>query len=150
MSKLRNPGKDNKLKISKNNESNCCSDQYLCFSFRYMTKNSNYSLENIKDKSQRDSIMTGLHTKLCELSQKSWQYLIQQPKSSGLETINYDQIRFSPSIGSNLTKESKLYVFRFNTHRGQKESRIIGYKSSPCAVYNIIGFDIDYSAYEHG
>ena len=149
MSKLRNPGKEDKLKISKNVESDCQSDQYVCFSFRYMTKNSDYSLRNISDKNQRDSIMTGLHNKLCELSQSSWQYLMQQRKSTGLETINYDQIKFRPTEETNLTKDSKLYVFRLDTHRGKNGGRIIGYKSSPCSVYNIIGFDIDYSAYNH-
>ena len=75
---------------------------------------------------------------------------MSMPRKTGLETIPFDELEFSPGPGANLTKDVKLFVFRFDTYQGTGQGRIIGFKSSPCSVYHIIGFDFDFSAYPHG
>lgn len=69
------------------------------------------------------------------------------PKSTGLETISYQDIGFK--VDANLSKDTTLYVFRFDTYQGHNKGRIIGYKNAPCSVLHVIGFDIDFSSYEH-
>lgn len=84
-----------------------------------------------------------------ELTSHPWLYWEQQPKRAGLETISYDQLNFQPNGDIVITKDTTLYVFRFDTYRGSGKGRIIGFKESPCAVYHVIGYDFDFSAYQH-
>ena len=70
-------------------------------------------------------------------------------KRVGLETITYDQLHFSPGGDAIITKDTKLYVFRFDTYRGRNQGRIIGFKGAPCAVLHVVGYDFDFSAYDH-
>lgn len=57
-----------------------------------------------------------------------------------------DSIANSLPPDKNISYDTKLYVFRFGN-----DYRLIGYKSNRCrAALHIIGFDFDYSLYDHG
>ena len=145
-----------KPKISLPNKSTilsqgCISEQYPWFSFRYVTTNSAHSLKFLEklEANGREITLTGLYKKLEELSKEPWRYWTQNRKSSGLETINYSELNFQVSNFPELTKDTSIYVFRFDTYQGTGKGRLLGFKLSPCSVFHIIGYDFDFSAYKH-
>lgn len=150
MGKIRSKAPNNKIDGKSNASQGCCSDQYPWFSFRSMTKNAKYNLTDLPAGTVREQVLWGLYTRLNELSHQPWLYWTQQPKRTGLETLSYHQLNFSADPDAGLTKDTTIYVFRFDTHQGAGQGRIIGYKKAPCAVLYIIGFDLDFSAYDHG
>lgn len=150
MAKIRAHQINNKINSKASRDQGCCSKQHPWFSFECMTTNSKYCLSALAPGIEREQTLVGLYKKLAELSSKPWLHWTQQPKNTGLETISYDQLRFSPRSTVTLTKDTTLFVFRFDTHLGCGKGRIIGYKNKPCSVLQIIGFDFDHSAYNHG
>ena len=46
--------------------------------------------------------------------------------------------------------DEKIYIFRFKTADNKNNGRILGFKKDRCPIYYIIGFDFDFSAYDHG
>ena len=150
--KLRGRATSPQIKGKQENENQgCSSDQHPWFSFRYMTANKNHSLEFLEslDLRERECTLKGLLIRLDELSHQPWLHWMSMPRRAGLETIQADELTFSPAQGAPVTKDMKLYVFRFDTYQGSGQGRIIGFKSAPCSVYHIIGFDFDFSAYSH-
>ncbi len=127
----------------------CSSDQHPWFSFRYITPNRQHSLDFLNAGSDREQTLVNLYARLEELSHQPWKHWMQQPKQTGLETISYDQLNFSPSSDASITKDTTIYVFRFNTYQGNGKGRIIGFKSTPCSVFHIIGYDFNFTAYKH-
>lgn len=150
MSKLRERVQQNKISKKLTADTKCSSAQYPWLSFQSVTKNSRYNLENLKQGKEREVTLDGLYHKLYELSCNNWLYWMQKPKTVGLETIEYGDINFAASDNVTLSKDTKLYVFRFDTYKGKNAGRILGYKNAPCSVLHIIGYDLDYSAYDHG
>lgn len=150
MGRLHTKEQNNKINGKVSANSGCQSEQYPWISFRSMTRNARYDLSTLRQGSEREQTLSGLYRRLTELTGHTWLYWTQQPKRIGLETMKYDDIQFEADANANLTKDTTLYIFRFDTHIGEGKGRIIGYKNAPCAVYHIIGYDIDFSAYNHG
>lgn len=151
MGRIKDKKQSHKIDGKATSNQGCCSEQYPWFSFRAMTKNANYNLKKLSSGPDREITLLGLYKKLEELSSKSWRYWIQQPKTSGFETLPYDELFFKPNEEVlKITKDTNLFIFRFDTYLGNGKGRIIGYKESPCSVLHIIGYDIDFSAYDHG
>ena len=62
------------------------------------------------------------------------------------ETLSIENINFSP-YDYETSKDQKVYVFRLNSQNW----RMIGIKSEiNTDVLHIIGFDFDFTAYNHG
>lgn len=150
MDKLKKQTAKLKIDGKPDNNQGCCSEQYPWFSFRGLTRNSRYNLENLSSGHDREITLLGLHAKLKELSSETWVYWQQQPKKTGLETLQYSDLNFDAGPKVNLTNDTTVYVFRFDTYKGNNDGRIIGFKESPCSVFYIIGFDLNYTAYNHG
>lgn len=155
MSKLYSPKATNKIQNGKELDSQkCSSNQYPWFSFRYMTTNSNYTIYGLNNGKESNETLHGLHDKLNELSMQTWAYWLSKPKASGIETIKFEQLNFSPNSmmfkECHFDKNSSVYVVRFDTYQGKNKGRIIGIKDSPCSVLHVIGYDFDFSAYKHG
>ena len=130
-------------------DSGCCSEQKPWFAFDRLTSNSRYNLDNLRPGRDRETTLLGLYTRLRELSSESRLYWSQQKKSVGTETMHLCDLNFSPG-GDAVFGDETIYVLRFDTYQGRGKGRIIGFKSDPCAVFHVIGFDIDFSAYDHG
>ena len=121
-------------------------EQYPAFSFRYLTTNRRYNFEYFQDNKNEESKMHSLLVKrLKEISEKPYSYWSGLGKVHGSEQIPYWRFRIAPN-GLALSKDDKLVVFRFC----QQNYRIIGIRLESCPTLFIIGFDFDYSAYEHG
>lgn len=147
--KLRSKSQINKLTARTQENQGCSAEQHPWFSFKYLTTNRNYTLYGLSQGRERELILWGLFDRLEELTHRPWLYWTQQPKRTGLETISYDQLNFEADSSANLSKDTTIYIFRFDTHLGNNQGRIIGFKKSPCAVFHIIGYDLDFSAYRH-
>lgn len=150
MGRLQIKEQNNKIRGKTDAVSSCPSEQYPWISFRSLTRNAKYNLSMLRQGSEREQTLSGLYQRLTELTGKTWLHWTQQPKQTGMETMKYDDIQFEADANSNLAKDTTLYIFRFDTHLGEGKGRIIGYKNAPCAVFHIIGYDIDFSAYNHG
>lgn len=124
-------------------------DFSVFFNFQYITSDKNFNFDYINRNNKK--IAKDLLLLLQKISQSSWEELRTKGKDNGgFETIEYSN--FKESIAGNIkhkniTKDTKLYVFRF----GGKKYRMIGYKSNSCkAALHILGFDFDYTLYDHG
>lgn len=112
------------------------------FSFCYLTTSKKYNFSNL-DKGKQKEWSTALVKRMIEISKESWNYWLSLRKEQGLETLAYEKINFSPN-GIDISQEAKMFIFRFNSQKG----RIIGFKVG--TIFYVIGFDFDYSAYDHG
>ena len=113
-----------------------------------MTSNKSYTLDYFKDGNSRRVTADSILNRLIEICQKDWKYWFSLCKESGAETISYNQVSIIPS-GKVLTPDVKLIVFRLKGHSG-KSVRMIGFREEACPIFYIIGFDFDFSAYDHG
>lgn len=117
-------------------------------SFKYLTRNKNYNFEYFsKEKQQCKNTKIAVLNWIQEITCNQWRDLLNMPKEVGAETLNSSGLNFSPN-GYTFSPDEKVYVFRFKAASG--DYRIIGVKENGCSTYNIIGFDFDYSAYNHG
>lgn len=147
--KLRVKEENNRISRKIESGAKCFSEQYPWISFKSMTKNSSHTLYALPNGKEGESTLRKLLQRLEEISSHPWIYWMQQPKKTGLETLKYDEILFEASPNANLAKDTTIYVFRFDTHTGSGNGRIMGYKQTPCSAFHIIGYDFDFSAYKH-
>lgn len=123
----------------------------ICFSFCYLTANGSFNFDyfNSSQKRECETIKASLYDRLEELSKYKWIDLMALPKGHGFETIPVSRLKFQPSEMDDISGQ-KAIVFRFKGVNG-KDCRIIGIKEDHCsAVCHVIGYDFDYSAYDHG
>lgn len=66
----------------------------------------------------------------------------------GFEQMAFAQINCNPH-GITLGKDTKICIFRFGDNENGDDYRILGFFENKQAVFHIIGFDFDYSAYKH-
>lgn len=150
--RIRDKAQPNKIRRKQAEQvQGCCSVQYPWLSFRYMTTNKSHSLKFLDslDIYARECTMRCLLSQLEDLTRYPWIYWMENRKKTGLETVSYDALKFASASEANLTKDTTLYIFRFDTYQGPGKGRMIGFKRAPCAVYHIIGYDFDFTAYQH-
>ena len=122
----------------------------IILSFKYSIKDKKHSIEHIfKTKDNNKKTIQNLFEKFEELSNLTWKELQNRPKQSGYETIPISEFKINlDNIKKDLelADDSKIIVFRFNNQK----SRLFGVKSSQCkSILYIIGYDWDFSAYNH-
>ncbi|MBF0579669.1 hypothetical protein IM774_07750 [Erysipelotrichaceae bacterium RD49] len=154
MGKIKKQHRNPKVKANGDGKEPTCNvpDTAIFFSFQYVTSNNKYNFKYI-DKNRDKKIDSDLFEALQMWSSETWKTLYEKPKKhGGIETIPYSS--FSHRIANNIppdkkvSQDTKFVVFRF----GPSDSyRMIGYKSNRCRqAMHIIGFDFDYSLYDHG
>lgn len=151
--RIKSPNTNDKVQIPKGKTLGCGVPRTaVFFSLQYITDKKNY---NIKDLEKgRTNLCKKVFDSLEKYSQFSWEELKRKGKSSG----GYEMLQkgnLNEDITDKwqkarqkqvITNDEKLYVFRAG-----KEIRIIGYKSKSCAAaIHILGFDFDFSLYDHG
>lgn len=123
--------------------------EYISCSFRYLTTNKKYLISDHskfkKNNKEKLKCYEELFYKLKEMQSMPWSEFMLMPKNIGQETINYSQMNIEPN-NLTITKDSKVHSIRFCN----QNYRIIGYKDEKLPILHIIGFDLDYSAYDHG
>jgi hypothetical protein len=121
--------------------------QIPAFSFAYLTNNSSHNLEYFSDPNDKRTAIENVYIRLVEIGKRNWLYWQQQGKKVGLELLSANEISFSPS-DIKLTPDEKIIVFRVKGYAG-KDSRILGIREDGCPILHIIGYDFDFSAYNH-
>ena len=66
----------------------------------------------------------------------------------GFEEIPFAQINCNPDKII-LGKDTKICVLRFGKNNANGDYRLMGIFNNKDPIFNIIGFDFDYSAYKH-
>ena len=123
--------------------------QFPAFSFRHLTTQKDYSLKYCAGlKANGDKTVTNILHRLVEIGEQDWVHWLLQRKKNGCETIDFCRVRVRPK-GINLVADETVFVFRFLMHT-KKDGRILGIKKQDCPTFFVIGFDFDYSAYDHG
>lgn len=121
------------------------------FSFTYLTSNSKYNFSYCdKEKETKGNLLaSAIIRKLDEISRETWQHWgALDKKSGGYEKLDYSRIAFKAN--TKLTPDENVYIFRFKYKNCDgKDGRILGIREDACPVFEIIGFDFDYSAYKH-
>lgn len=132
--------KINNLKTFENN--NETDNRRLSVSFEIITTNSKFNFNYFSSKMIREKAKAydELHRLLAEISNSYFKKLINKIKNKGLEKL--EDINFKPC--KQLYNDENIYVMRFN----QQKYRLI-FILRDNIVY-IIGFDFNYSAYNHG
>lgn len=132
-------------KIQKKRGSEC--EQYPAFSFRYLTKKKKFNFDFFRGRQEEGNKMfRSLSNKMKELSEKSYTYWNGIGKEQGgIETISFWQCKLKP-YDLTLPPDETIIVIRFC----QQKYRLLGVKLDKCPTLHIIGFDFDYSAYNHG
>lgn len=126
-------------------------NNHIILSFKYSVKNKDYKIEKItKAKEKTNKTVQKLFEKLEEISNLTWTELQNRPKETGYEMIPISEFRINlENIKKdlNLSDDSKIIVFRFNNQK----CRLLGVRSQECSsILYIIGYDWDFSAYNHG
>ena len=131
--------KINNLKTFENN--NETDNRRLSVSFEIITTNSKFNFNYFSSKMIRDKAKAydELHRLLAEISNSYFKKLMNKIKNKGLEKL--EDINFKPC--KQLYNDENIYVMRFN----QQKYRLI-FILRDNIVY-IIGFDFNYSAYNH-
>lgn len=126
-------------------------DNHIVISFKYSVKDKKHTIENkVTNKQKCNDDIKMLFKKLEEISKITWEKLQNQPRQVGYEMIPIS--RFDINMDNikkelDLSDDSKIIVFRFG--KGQRY-RILGATCKECSsILYIIGYDWDYSAYDH-
>lgn len=120
--------------------------EYYIFDFKYITRNKKYNFKFFNDKRNKLIAYDNLMEKIIEISNYTTESFNLLNKAKGLETILYNQLNFKPN-GLDLSSDDKVISIRFNSTKYRLICiKSIDYKN----ILHIIGFDFDYSAYDHG
>lgn len=128
-------------------------DQFVFLDFGHITKQKKYCYEALLEKQKNDPlILQSFFRMIVEMSQLTWAELAHRSKFQigGYEPLSLWKFNVAiwDQLDPTMTEDVKLLVFRFG--KGQAY-RMIGYKSSGCRhALHILGFDLDYSLYDHG
>jgi len=124
-------------------------DQYPTFSFRHLTTHSDYNLNYYSSNQVREmqTAKQNLYDRMEELCKNNWLYWMTLGKQRGLETLEYSRLKFGPHE-LELLKDEKVFIFRFKAQND--DARIIGYRKGKCPILHVIGYDFNFSAYDHG
>lgn len=114
------------------------------FSFNYMTTNKNFNFE-YKDKALVKKFSHLLIQKITELENKfTIKQLFVLHNNKIFESFCIGKIYFKPS-GIIVSNDTKVYVFRVTDNY-----RMICLYSDIAPIFHVIGFDFNFSAYDHG
>ena len=124
------------------------SHERVSISLQYITKDIDYRLERFKnDRQEFLSSLLAFYNYLLQITSLSWvEFSLRRKTSGGYESIPAQKLKSAvrcPSI-----EESGKYI---SCRFGDGDSfRIIGIKMHSDPTLYITGFDLDFSAYDHG
>ncbi len=120
-------------------------DECPVFAFQYVTTNKDYNINYFK-KRVRDKCKaySSMFHQIDIMEKTSWKELFNAGKNKGIESIDISQVKFRPNSLKKVSKDQKVLVVRFN----REKYRMIGIKEKN--VFQVIGFDFNYNAYNHG
>lgn len=124
------------------------SHERVSVSFQYMTKDIDYRLERFKnDRREFLSSLLAFYNCLLQITALSWvEFSLRRKGAGGYESIPAQNLK--PAVRCQSIEESGKYI---SCRFGDGDSfRIIGVKLHSDPTLYITGFDLDFSAYNHG
>lgn len=136
-------------KIKKPSKDCTIQNEALYFNFRYLTSNKKHNFEALKNNADLQAkAYKKLTDQFVSWSQSSWKELSNKGKrNGGFEMMCVSDMKGSitDKVQEKIAADTKLHVFRFGDYR------LVGLKGRRCAaVLHIVGFDWDFSLYDHG
>lgn len=123
----------------------------ICFGFSHMTRNKNYTFDNVAV-GNKSAAYEALLNKLNYLCRIDIGEAGRRGKKLGAERIEYKQLSASfqrvCDTSAIVSKDSKVVVFQFGKHNNYR--LICKDDLNHSNLMHIIGFDFDFSAYDHG
>lgn len=119
------------------------------FSWQYLTTNKTHNFERFKGEWRQElSARQDLSDLVRDLCSSTWTQALLRRKNEkhGAETLSMDDLRFAAN-GYQFSDDQKVIVFRFG---GNSSYRLLGVKGNESNVLYVIGYDFDFSAYNHG
>lgn len=136
-------------KFSLREEQACWNEQaHIAFSYEMLTTDDDFTFKHFANIREQINAREALDVFLKEVSSNTWIDLQQRNKRQrgGFEIISSSIVKDSVCRSQLLPKESDIIVFRF----GGDKYRLLGYKRAKCHILYILGYDFDFSAYNHG
>lgn len=120
----------------------------IAISLQYLTSNKGYNFSyfgnNLRDKLKFLECFLEFLQRLTSKTRLNISGL-RKENDCGYEHMPFNQIDFQPN-NIVLGKDTNIFVFRL----GNGDSyRVLGFFTKESPVFNIIGFDFDYSSYKH-
>lgn len=159
MGKLRGPKESNQINSNPAILGKRCKqwEDDVLLEFGSITSKNKYSFEALKrEKKNNSKAIEEFMELILTISQSNWKDLGSRGKRTkgGFELLDYGDLNseiidnYWKSTNKSFTKDRKIHVFRFGC---TDKYRMIGYKSHNCnRVLHILGFDLDFSLYDHG
>ena len=145
--KIKSPKQDNKVDVN-----NVKEPQALSVTFRYLSKNKarNFEFFGHKDLRRKADALEQLIAFLQRLTSKTLLEVLKLPKDKdyGCESMKYSAVNCRPHLCT-LEADDLIFVFRFGDNGSGGDYRLLGFFEDRSAVFNVIGVDFDYSAYQH-
>lgn len=148
MSKLRSSDQSSR-RFGLCNEQNCWNENArIAVSYEIITDDDNYIFKHFVDIREQIKAREALDELLKEMCSNTWKDLQKRNKyqRGGFERISSADVKKSICKSKQLPTEADIIVFRF----GGDKYRLLGYKRSRCHIFYILGYDFDYTAYDHG
>ena len=127
-------------------------ENFISVSFRYLSNNRSRNFEFFGDKRWREKTRA-LEQFFSFLQRLTGKHRLDVMKLSkdvdcGFENLPFSAVNCTPS-GYNPSADKSISVFRFGDNGNEGNYRLIGFFENNSPVLYIIGFDFDYSAYQH-
>ena len=139
-----------KLKISK--DATLEIENKISVSLQYLSKNKQRNFEFFSKKEWRKQAqaLEQFMNFLQRLTSKTQLEIsaLSKDEDCGFEEIAFVQVDCPPNKIL-LGKDAKICVFRFGDNNSGGDYRLLGIFRNKAAVFEIIGFDFNYSAYKH-
>lgn len=125
-------------------------ENHISFSYVLLTDDKDYTFSKFGKSNIREHLIVRqeLDELLFEISKCTWAELQDRSKMQlgGFESMKLTDLKPQVYKRAKLTRDVSTIVFRF----GGNKYRLIGYKYPKSNVLYVLGFDLDFSAYNHG
>lgn len=145
-------GKPPQLKLKINKNATPVTENKISISLQHLSKNKlrNFDFFSKKDLRTKTQALEQFLEFLQRLTSKTRLEISSLAKDNdcGFEEIPFAQINCKPDKIT-LGKDTKICIFRFGNNNANGNYRLMGVFNNKDPIFNIIGFDFDYSAYKH-
>lgn len=154
-SKIKDVVFNNKVSLHQSKSEPHCRQwkEDILIEFGHITQIKEHSYDSLVNAGKTDmNAIKSLMDLITKMSTSSWEELQRRSKHTigGFETMEAGNMnkRIWDKYYPSMSEDTKLYIFRF----GNKDKyRMVGYKSRNCSrVLHILGFDVDFTLYDHG
>ena len=128
------------------------SENKISVSLCYLSKSKKRNFDFFTDKNlrKREKALTQFFNFVKRLTNLTRLEILSKNKfeDCGFENLRYQDVNCIPD-NCFLSKDTNISIFRFGDNDSGGDYRVLGFFEEKNSVFNVIGFDFDYSAYRH-